>query len=214
MKDKIVRFLKSKGYYMVLGLCILTVGTVSVLSYRSAQRKLSQTPLENGTKGVEKVKENVPDDRTEAEKTPAKTKEQAQAAAPEYTAPIKGEIIAQFSPTQPLYSYTLKDWRTHSGIDIAAAAGTEIQNVCEGAVESAQKDDLTGNTVVVRHTDGKISRYSSLGEIKVKEGQVLKKGDIIGTVGRSMLLECSETDHLHYELWQDDAPVDPAFLWE
>jgi murein DD-endopeptidase MepM/ murein hydrolase activator NlpD len=42
----------------------------------------------------------------------------------------------------------------------------------------------------------------------------LKKGDIIGTVGRSMLLECSETDHLHYELWQDDAPVDPAFLWE
>lgn len=212
MKDKVLRFLKSKGYYMVLGICVLTVGTVSFLSYRAAQKKMSQTPLEPGTEGVEKVEENVPDER---EETPTKpTEEKPQATAPEYAAPLKGEIIGIYSPDQPIYSYTLKDWRAHSGIDVAAAAGTEVQNVCEGAVESVEKDDLTGNTVVVRHTDGKVSRYASLEKVTVQQGQVLKKGDVIGTVGRSMLLECGETEHLHYELWQDEKSVDPTFLWE
>ncbi len=214
MKDKVLRFLKSKGYYMVLGLCVLTVGTVSFLSYRAAQKKMGQTPLTEGTEGVEKVEENVPDERDETQKNPTEEAPEPQASAPEYAAPLQGEVIGHYSPDQPVYSYTLKDWRAHSGIDIAAAAGTEIQNVCEGAVESVEKDDLTGNTVVVRHTDGKVSRYASLDSIAVQQGQILKKGDIIGTVGRSMLLECGETEHLHYELWQDDKPVDPSFLWE
>ncbi len=199
---------------MVLGLCVLTVGTVSFLSYRASQKKLGQTPLNQGTEGVEKVEENVADDRNETQAQPEKEQPQAQASAPEYAAPLAGEIIAHYSPDQPVYSYTLKDWRAHSGIDIAAAAGTEVLNVCEGAVESVEADDLTGNTVVVRHTDGKVSRYASLDSITVQQGQVLKKGDIIGTVGKTMLLECGETDHLHYELWQDDKPVDPTFLWE
>ena len=214
MKEKVLRFLKTKGYYMVLGLCVLTVGTVSFLSYRASQKKLSQTPLDQGTEGVEKVKENVPDDRDETQSKPQQEQSKAEIPAPEYAAPLTGEVIAHYSPDQPVYSYTLKDWRTHSGIDIAAEAGTEVMNVCEGAVESVEVDDLTGNTVVVRHTDGKISRYASLDTVAVQQGQVLKKGDIIGTVGRSMLLECGETDHLHYELWQDDKSVDPSFLWE
>ena len=214
MKEKVLRFLKTKGYYMVLGLCVLTVGTVSFLSYRASQKKLSETPLDQGTEGVEKVEENVPDERDETQSNSQQEQSKTEVSAPEYAAPLTGEVIAHYSPDQPVYSYTLKDWRAHSGIDIAAEAGTEVMNVCEGAVESVEADDLTGNTVVVRHTDGKVSRYASLDTVAVQQGQVLKKGDIIGTVGRSMLLECGETDHLHYELWQDDKSVDPSFLWE
>ena len=71
-----------------------------------------------------------------------------------------------------------------------------------------------GNLVVVRHTDGKVSRYASLGSVAVNEGQVLAMGDVIGTVGKSMLLECGETDHLHYELWENDKSADPTFLFK
>lgn len=211
MKDKIVRFLKSKGYYMILGLCVLTVGTVSFLSYRASQKELSEIPLDpGGSQDVEKVKEDVTDNAT-SEQLPEK---EPQVEAADYDAPLEGEITAGFSPKDPLYSQTLKDWRTHSGVDLAAAAGTQVLNVCEGAVESVTEDDLTGNTVVVRHTDGKVSRYASLGEVYATEGQILKKGEPIGTVGRSMLLECGETDHLHYELWQDDQAIDPLPLWK
>lgn len=212
MKDKILTFLKTKGYYLVLGLCILTVGGVSFLSYRASQKELSETPLDQpNTQNVEKVEENVTDQKEEAAQTPQEAAPQATAAV--YSKPIEnGEIITQFSPEKPLYSYTLKDWRTHSGIDIAAAAGTEVTNVYEGVAETIEQDDLMGNMVTVRHTDGKVSRYASLGTVSVQEGQLLKSGDVIGTVGKSMLLECGETDHLHYELWSEDQPVAPTFL--
>jgi len=215
MKEKILNLLKTKGYYMVLAVGVLTVGTVSFLSYRASQQDLAETPIteEEGTVDVEKVEENVPDDRTEAEK-PATEQQSPEIKPTEYKAPLSGEIIAHYSPDQPVYSYTLKDWRAHNGIDIAAAAETPVLNVSEGIVESASKDDLMGNIVVVRHTDGKYSRYASLGTITVEEGQMLALGDPIGTVGKSMLLECGETDHLHYELWSDDQPVDPSFLME
>ncbi len=210
MKDKILRFLKSKGYYMILGLCILTVGIVSFLSYRASREEQNEIPLDPGTQGVEKVEDNVKDDREETPQQEAKP----QVAPADYDPPLQGEVTAPFSPKDPIYSYTLKDWRTHNGIDIAAEAGTKVLNVCEGAVESVTKDDLTGNTVVVRHTDGKVSRYASLGEVFIEEGQVLEKGAPIGTVGRSMLLECGQTDHLHYELWQDTTALDPVAFWE
>ena len=212
MKDKILNFLKSKGYYLVLGLCVLTVGCVSFLSYRASQRKLAETPLNDpNTQGVEKVEENIPDERQETSdnKEEAKTPQ----AAAEYSTPIEtGEIIAQYSPDKPLYSYTLKDWRTHNGVDIAATSGTEVANVCEGVVETIEQDDLMGNMVTVRHTDGKVSRYASLATVCVDEGQLLNRGDTIGTVGTTMLLECGETDHLHYELWNEDQPIKPSFL--
>ena len=202
---------------MVLALCVLTVGTVSFLSYRHAQQKNAETPItQDPTQDVEKVEDNVPDDRQETpdtqEQTPATDDPAPQVGAAEYSAPLSGEIIAHYSPDHPIYSYTLKDWRTHSGIDIAAAEGTNVLNVCEGVVESVTEDDLMGNMAVVRHTDGKISRYASLGSIAVQEGQMVAKGDPIGTVGKSMLLECGETDHLHYELWEEDKPIDPSFL--
>lgn len=219
MKEKIIQFFKTKGYYMVLALCVLTVGTVSFLSYRLSQKKQAETPLtQNDTQDVEKVEENVTDDRTEEEENaedPADGETpEAQIPAAEYGAPLTGEIIAHYSPEQPVYSYTLNDWRVHCGIDIAAEAGTTVLNVSEGVVESASTDDLMGNLVVVRHTDGKISRYASLDTIAVQEGQIVAKGDAIGTVGKTMLLECGETDHLHYELWNNDQPTDPSFLFE
>ena len=201
---------------MVLGLCVLTVGTVSFLSYRHAQQESAETPItQDPLTDVEKVEENIPDDRQEAPQEQPPSAEQEQTPSVEevpYSAPLVGEIIAHYSPDHPVYSYTLKDWRTHSGIDIAAEAGTQVLNVCEGVVDAVEKDDLMGNLVVVRHTDGKVSRYASLDTVTVEQGQLLNMGDPIGTVGKSMLLECGETEHLHYELWQEDKTVDPSFL--
>ncbi len=214
MKEKILILLKTKGYYIVLALCVLTVGTVSFLSYKINQQEKAEIPLDPGpASDVEKVEEKVPDTREESTKQePSAEKQEQPSSTVEYDSPLSGEIIAHYSPDQPVYSYTLKDWRVHSGIDIAAPAGSQVKNVCDGVVESAETDDLMGNTVVVRHTDGKVSRYCSLGEIQVTVGQVLKKGEIIGTIGNSMLLECGEADHLHYELWADDRTMDPSSL--
>ncbi len=214
MKEKILGLLKAKGYYMVLAVAVLTVGTVSFLTYRAYQKEQAQTPIpQNPTQDVEKVEEGVPDDREEQPEPQKPSSDPApQPEETSYIAPLTGEIIAHYSPEQPVYSYTLNDWRTHSGIDIAAAEGTQVVNVCDGVVEEVLTDDLMGVMAVIRHTDGKVSRYASLEVATVEAGQMVKQGDPIGKVGKTMLLECGETEHLHYELWQDDQPVDPSFL--
>lgn len=219
MKNKLLHFFKTKGYYTVLAAAVLTVGVIGLLSYRASQKELAETPITEESKDVEKVEENVTDDRQETETDDKKEPVSDGQSAPsveklEYTAPLKGEVIGHYSPDQPIYSYTLKDWRVHNGIDIAAKAGTSVVNVAEGMVERAGVDDLLGNLVIIRHTDGKISRYASLDEISVSEGQLVEKGATIGTVGNSMLLECGEAAHLHYELWSEDKPCDPTFLFE
>ncbi len=218
MKEKILHLLKTKGYYMVLALCVLTVGTISFLSYRAAQKQQAETPITPDTQDVEKVEEDVPDTReepdSETEETNKNENPSTETASAEYAAPLSGEVIAHYSPDQPVYSFTLKDWRTHNGIDIAAEAGTAVLNVSDGVVESVVQDDLMGHMVVVRHTDGKVSRYASLESATVEEGQMVSLGDAIGTVGKSMLLECGEADHLHYELWNEDQTEDPTFLME
>ncbi len=216
MKEKILHLLKTKGYYIVLSLCVLTVGTVSFLSYKINQKEQSETPIpQNPVSDVEKVEEKVPDPRPETtEPATDSEKNNTQGTAVEYGSPLTGEVIAHYSPDQPVYSYTLKDWRVHNGIDIAAPAGSQVLNVCDGVVESAEADDLMGNTVVIRHTDGKVSRYCSLGEIQVTVGQMVKKGEPVGTIGNTMLLECGEADHLHYELWADNQLIDPSAVIE
>ena len=213
MKQKIIQFFKTKGYYMVLALSVLTVGTVSFLSYRSSQKEEAQTPLtQEETQNVEKVEEDVPDQRQEVSEAPAK--QEPQVAPLSYNVPLEGEIIGHYSPEQPVYSYTLKDWRTHCGIDIAAPEGTQVLATADGVIESVAQDDLMGLLLTLRHPDGKLSRYASLATATAQEGQMVKQGDPLGTVGRSMLLECGETHHLHYELWENDQPTDPTFMWK
>ena len=214
--NKLIRFAKAKAYYLVLAAAVITVGAVSFVSYRAAQKdRAEQTIPPDDLSEVEKVEENVPDTRTEPSE-PAPETQQTEVDPPkaEYAAPLAGELLQQFSPDQPIYSYTLKDWRTHSGIDLGAPAGTVVSNVSDGVVDSVTTDDLLGHLVVVRHTDGWISRYASLEEVTVQEGQLLALGDPIGTVGRSMLLECGETEHLHYELWEGDSPLDPTAVFK
>jgi murein DD-endopeptidase MepM/ murein hydrolase activator NlpD len=64
-----------------------------------------------------------------------------------------------------------------------------------------------GNTIIIEHGGGDYSVYSSLGKMDVKEGQRVKKGQVIGTVGTS---DPELPPHLHFEIRHDGAAVDPA----
>ena len=119
---------------------VLTVGTVSFLSYRASQQELAETPItkDEGTVDVEKAEQNVPDDRTETEK-PAPSAPAPEVAPAEYKAPLSGEIIAHYSPDQPIYSYTTKDWRVHNGVDLAAPLGQQVPAARAGTVMEKSK---------------------------------------------------------------------------
>lgn len=94
----------------------------------------------------------------------------------------------------------------HHGFDICNAEGTPIQTTADGIVTSAGWMDRYGNAVIVQHAPGMETLYAHLAAIKVKEGQNLRRGDLIGTMGRT---GNATGVHLHYEVRKDGQPVNP-----
>lgn len=97
----------------------------------------------------------------------------------------------------------------HDGVDITSARGTSVLAAGHGQVITTKRSDLLagfGNYVEIDHGHGIITRYSHLEEITVRPGQKIKKGQTLGSVGTS---GGSIAPHLHYEVTQDGANVDP-----
>ncbi|MBB4079060.1 murein DD-endopeptidase MepM/ murein hydrolase activator NlpD [Lewinella aquimaris] len=96
--------------------------------------------------------------------------------------------------------------KMHYGIDFNCRKGTEIQASGKGVVESAGQHAGYGNCVVIDHGYGFKSRYAHMSSIKVKKGQKVDRGHLLGLVGSTGQ---STGDHLHYEIEKDGERVDP-----
>jgi murein DD-endopeptidase MepM/ murein hydrolase activator NlpD len=98
----------------------------------------------------------------------------------------------------------------HAGIDIAMPRHTEVSVTGSGTVREVKRSNLEagyGNYIEIDHGQGFITRYAHLEAIKVKAGQPVTKGTIIGTIGSS---GGSIAPHLHYEIIRDGKNVDPV----
>ena len=102
----------------------------------------------------------------------------------------------------------LKSWRSHRGVDYAAASGTEIMATADGVVTHRGRLGALGNAVAIRHPSGFITRYGHMSRFsaKVRTGTRVRQGDVIGYVGMTGL---ATGPHLHYELWRGGRPLDP-----
>lgn len=95
----------------------------------------------------------------------------------------------------------------HNGVDFAAGCGTPLHASAGGTVVAAGVHNGTGgNRVEIRHSSGITSTYSHMQGIGVRAGQQLERGQVIGSVGST---GASTGCHLHYEVWEGAATVDP-----
>ena len=91
-----------------------------------------------------------------------------------------------------IYSKTLGQWMTHSGVDIAAPKGTEVRTVDAGTVKRVYDDDMLGTTVVIEHANGLTTVYAGLKkEPPVMEGDAVNARDLIGYIGDTAILRLS-----------------------
>lgn len=100
-------------------------------------------------------------------------------------------------------------WRAHNGIDYAAPRGTPVLASGNGEVEFIGSRGDYGNLVIIKHASGLSSWYGHLDSFApgLTRGKRVKQGDILGLVGMTGL---ATGPHLHYEVRQNDQPIDPA----
>lgn len=130
-------------------------------------------------------------------------------AAPASTQPVSGRVLNSYSGDELVYSKTLGDWRTHNGIDYAAAKGEKVSAPAAGKVTLAGADGSWGPTVAIEDASGRLWRISGVADLKVKAGDTVTAGQALGTVG-SVSCECAEDSHIHLEVKQDEKYLDPA----
>jgi murein DD-endopeptidase MepM/ murein hydrolase activator NlpD len=97
----------------------------------------------------------------------------------------------------------------HSGLDISAQKGQSVYATADGVVQSAGYTGDYGNLIVVKHEFGLSTRYGHLSSYKVKAGDSVKRGDIIGLVGSTGR---STGAHLHYEILVNGQLMNPLKL--
>ena len=100
----------------------------------------------------------------------------------------------------------LKINKFHKGMDFTARIGTPIYASGNGRVSIAERSSTYGNVVYISHGYGYKTIYAHMSKIKVRRGQEVKRGDLIGYVGNTGL---SVAAHLHYEVHKNGISLNP-----
>jgi len=117
--------------------------------------------------------------------------------------PVSGWVTSKFGYRKSPFTGK-RDF--HSGLDISNRTGTKVVATANGRVTYAARKKFIGNRIVIDHGYGLNTLYGHLKKILVKEGQMVKRGDVIGLLGNTGK---STGPHVHYEVQLNGTPVNP-----
>jgi murein DD-endopeptidase MepM/ murein hydrolase activator NlpD len=126
----------------------------------------------------------------------------AEEAAPSFRWPVRGQVVSGFGPKA--------DGNRNDGIDIAVPENTPIKAADDGVViYSGNQLKSFGNLVLVRHSNEYVTAYAHAKELRVKQGDTIKAGEVIGTSGQTGNVAIPQ---VHFEIRKGSTPVDPLRL--
>jgi murein DD-endopeptidase MepM/ murein hydrolase activator NlpD len=117
--------------------------------------------------------------------------------------PVRGYLSSRFG--NRLDPFTAQP-DFHSGIDISTPLGTKVVAPADGVVISCSEKGAYGNSIIIDHGYGMVTRYGHLSGYAVRPGRRVKRGEVIGYVGSTGR---SQAPHLHYEVWVREQSQNP-----
>ena len=207
---------KNGGAYLAICCCALIVAIVGYAGRMSLQENEEEkigdivevVPEDPATQTSQKAEVEVPDTEIAKENEEIQ-KENEKPEVIEFVAPVSGKVIEEYSGDDLVYNEALKDWRAHSGVDFDAKIGDEVKASANGVIESVFDSNM-GRCVIIDHQNGFRTMYANLEETeKVKEGDEVMAGDVIGTVGNTALGDITDLEHVHFEVMKDGNNVNP-----
>ena len=226
--------LSGKGTAAIICFCLAAVAALGIFSYNKSAKELrselsgvsstSETAQTEAAQDANAAADNVPVEEAaapqediilehdafggdEAEVSPT----ESDAITGAVVRPADGEILEAFSDGELVKSKTLSVWKTHDGIDIAAAQGENVKSICAGTVSEVTDDPMMGITVVIDHGSGYTGYYCNLAEeVKISAGDEVSAGTVIGEVGSTADAELADESHLHFGIKKNGSWTDPA----
>lgn len=130
------------------------------------------------------------------------------------TWPVNGDVILPYSMETTVYFKTLDQYQCNPGMLIAAGNGTTVQNAFLGKVTKVTSDNTYGNMVTLYIGNEYSIVYGQLDAIYVKEGDYVKAGASIGTIGNPTDSFAEEGSHLFFQMYQGEETVNPMTFME
>lgn len=223
------KFKGSAAFYIIIACCLLAIGgaswfAASNISGRNSKNEssshnssynssFSSSKLnsigDTSSAGIsENAEKHISDIPYSSDESTASAEAPQKNTVKTYSMPVQGEIIKNYSEKELQYSATYGDMRLHSGIDIACEEGTAVSACADGTVLSAENSSELGSVVTIDHGDGIAARYAAIKDVKVKAGDKVSAGDIIGSV-TAIPCECADQSHLHLEVYKDGHAAAP-----
>lgn len=112
-------------------------------------------------------------------------------------APVKGTISEGYDPK-----------KKHFAVDIVTVKNSPVKAATDGTVIFAEWTADTGYVIILEHRNNLISVYKHNASLNKEQGELVKEGEVIATVGNTG--ELTTGPHLHFELWSDGFPINPT----
>ncbi len=219
--SKSPKFRGNLTFYTVIACCLIAIGGASYLAFSKPKTKINEMPdnssykkdtssyneseinQENTTPeaDVKNTVSDVPYEESQSQ-TESTDKEEKQV----FVLPTEGKVIKNYSDTALQYSSTYADMRLHLGFDIECAKDSNVKSISEGTVVATDNSADYGGTVTIDHKNGIKVKYCGLKDIKLKTGQKVNAGDVIG-ICDTVPCECMDPSHIHIEATVNDNPI-------
>ena len=119
----------------------------------------------------------------------------------------KNVNVILFPPINGSISQEYDADKKHFAMDVVAAKGTPVKSVADGTVIFSEWTSETGYVIIIEHKDGLLSVYKHNGSLNKGQGDLVRAGEVIASVGNTG--ELTTGPHLHFELWNNGNPVNP-----
>ena len=114
-----------------------------------------------------------------------------------FFAPVKGTITEQYDSKAK-----------HYAVDVVTVKDSPVKAIADGTVIFSEWTVQTGYVIIIKHNSSFISVYKHNAMLTKEQGELVKAGEVIATVGSTG--ELTTGPHLHFELWRDGFPVNPT----
>ena len=124
--------------------------------------------------------------------------------------PVEGIVLIPYSMDTTVYFETLDQYQCNPAVYMKAQPGENVKSVSEGQVKTLKNDSRYGQMVVVDMGNGYRAYYGQLKDVKVKEGDILKKDMVIGNVAEPTEYYALEGSHLYLKMTKNGKEVNPV----